>query len=441
VPLVGLTIDAGIMYAVHAKLSAACDAAALAGARELTVGADPGTQKTNATNKTKQYLALNFPSGYFGTGGANVDSLVVDDTLAHERTVTLQASVAVNTIFMRWLRVSSLTLSSKAQAVRRDVNLVLVMDKSTSLQRTGSCQTLKDAAANFVQGFAEGRDHIGLVTFGSDTSLPTPDFPVSTDFSSLPTTIENITCNGSTATALGLYSGYSQLVQLGQPDALNVMLLFTDGQPTDIQANFPKATSCTNTEGTMLAVGVTHNGTWTATNVTGIYYPNNGGSTVAGNFCSYPGTSDVAYIPNTDLYGSSINSGFQPFVANQMFGSTSTAAKVTNLMNASFNAADSMGLRIRHGGTLTAVAAPYGTGVSGSLSGIVSYSIGLGNDGMGSDTDDLLARFANDNGSGYKKASNYESTYASGLYVRADDASGLADAFSRVQSEILRLQQ
>ena len=53
------------------------------------------------------------------------------------------------------------------------------------------------------------------------------------------TTLNNMTCAGSTSTAMGLWYGYDQLVSLHQPAALNVILLFTDGQPTGVYVKMP----------------------------------------------------------------------------------------------------------------------------------------------------------------------------------------------------------
>ena len=45
----------------------------------------------------------------------------------------------------------------------------------------------------------------------------------------MPTILNNLVCNGATSSALGLKIGYQQLVTLNQPNALNVVLFFTDG--------------------------------------------------------------------------------------------------------------------------------------------------------------------------------------------------------------------
>jgi hypothetical protein len=261
------------------------------------------------------------------------------------------------------------------------------------------------------------------------------DFAPSTNFSSVTTTISNITCTGGTSTALGLYNGYSQLINLGSTattGALNVVLLFTDGYPTNITATFPTSDyNCYNTTGTLVTTG-SYNGqnVWVPSGMQGLYTPNTPDQNQISNSsgCSYPGTSSLSYIPNIDLYGSSINSGYQ---ALTMSGGHIQLSS-TNLQNGSVNAADSMALRIRQGATLAAVASPNGTGVSGSLSGVVTYSIGLTSNG--GVADDLLERVANDS-----RASNFDNTYAAGLYVSATNDSMLNDAFLQIASEILRL--
>ena len=47
-PMVGLVIDVGIMYAIRARLATACDAAAMAAARSLAVGQTMADQEASA---------------------------------------------------------------------------------------------------------------------------------------------------------------------------------------------------------------------------------------------------------------------------------------------------------------------------------------------------------------------------------------------------------
>src|SRR3984957_10250090 len=58
VPMVGLAIDAGILYTVKGKLQMAVDAASLAAARALSRGNDDTTQQSNATAEAEAYVLL-----------------------------------------------------------------------------------------------------------------------------------------------------------------------------------------------------------------------------------------------------------------------------------------------------------------------------------------------------------------------------------------------
>jgi hypothetical protein len=95
-----------------------------------------------------------------------------------------------------------------------------------------------------------------------------------------------------------------------------------------------------------------------------------------------------------------------------------------SVMNASWNAADNAGYRIRQGVTVP--------GVGGGLSGINVFTIGLGN--AGGVPNDFLERVAND-----PRASNYDSTKPTGLYIYAPTAAELSSAFSSIASQILHL--
>jgi hypothetical protein len=96
-----------------------------------------------------------------------------------------------------------------------------------------------------------------------------------------------------------------------------------------------------------------------------------------------------------------------------------------NIQAAAVNAAHDAGLRIRTGAQVAAL----GSG----LNNVVIFSIGLGNAGGGIEQD-FMRRVSND-----PQASNYDPTYAAGLFVFAPQTSDLTRAFNRIASEILRL--
>jgi len=451
VPLIGLGIDASILYAVKTKMSAACDAAALAGARSLARGVNDAAQVANAQSVAEQYVALDFPAGYFGAPAPTVPTPTVDESQSQQRSVTVSASLAAPTFFMNWLGVSAVNISDSATAVRRDINVVLVMDTSGSLSLTNSCGPLKTAAVDFVSQFSEGRDEVGLATFsGASQAYPGIEFPLSTSFSSMTTTIGNITCVGGTSTALGLYNGYQALLALNQPAALNAILLFTDGYPTDITTTFPHNSgdgdSCeapsTNTHQTLYqaspggtamtgatvettySVGDPSNpATWSPVGWTGLYQPNdypNDTAISSNGHCTFgSNTGEIASIPATDpnySYLSMVDGQYQP-VTYVHGSSTQLTMNETNLLNGSINEADSMAYYIR---TQTA------------LPNVIMYSIGLGN--AGGVPADFLERVAND-----PRASNYNASYPVGEYVSATSSADLEQAFLQIASEMLRL--
>src|ERR1700722_2834552 len=157
VPMVGLAIDAGILYTVKGKLQMAVDAASLAAARALSRGNDDTTQQSNATAEAEAYVLLNFPTGYFNvatpTFGPSNNGISVDESVANQRSISVTAYVTAPLYFLRWLGTNNTTVSATATAVRRDVNVVVVMDRSGSLTISNSCTPLKGAAVSFVNKF------------------------------------------------------------------------------------------------------------------------------------------------------------------------------------------------------------------------------------------------------------------------------------------------
>jgi Flp pilus assembly protein TadG len=246
-PLVGLGFDIGTLYLIKSKLSAAADSAALAGARALSLGATPSAQASNADSIAQNFFSGNFPTGYWNTSNPSA-SVVVDDTSQpNYRTVTVNATVQAPLYFLRVFRQTYSTINVSSQAGRRDVMMMLVLDRSNSMNQivagTGlsACTIMRTDAAAFLNYFAAGRDQIGLVVFSGSTftyppttSFTTPDANGNT----LASLIASITCEGSTSTAEALYESYGQIQAVNSTTRENVIMLMTDGLPTGITANF-----------------------------------------------------------------------------------------------------------------------------------------------------------------------------------------------------------
>ena len=437
VPMVGLAIDAGILYTVKGKLQMAVDAAALAGARALSRGNDDTTQQSNAKAVAQAYAMMNFPNGYFTVASPtfNAGDITVDESVANQRSVTVTTRVTAPLYFLRWLGNTTATVSATATAVRRDVNVVIVMDRSGSLQNSGSCAPLKAAAVAFVGKFANGRDNLGLVTFATSSMN---DFPIANNFNtaapSVPTILNSINCTGGTNSAEGLWLGYQQLVTLNQPSALNVMLFFTDGYPNTFTGTFSilGSSPCTNKTARKGALAPGYANPLTAPTTPSSMFGllnwqasaqpmasdlsispdgNSSNCAYASNFQNV--ATDISSIPNADIYGNSTNTGYQSVTTS---GGNITVNALNN-QNAGWNAADNAGLRIR---------------TSASIPKINVFSIGLGN--AGGTPADFLERVAND-----PRASNYDNTKPAGIYVFAPTTADLSNAFSLIASEILHL--
>jgi Flp pilus assembly protein TadG len=439
IPVMGLAIDVGLMYTVESVMSAAADASAVAGARSLSRGSNSAQQLANAETTATAYFNANFPSGYLFSSNLQVNSVAGQSQTAM-RSVTTTASVTLPLIFLNMLGLRPPTISTSSTAQRRDVNVMIVMDRSGSLANSGSCGPLKAAAVGFVNDFAQGRDNVGLITFGSGSRV---DAAPSTNFSPNVTNIINsINCTGATSSAQALWQAYDQLVQVNQTGALNAIVFFTDGFPTAVTETFPIKANCTPHGAGAFLTGV----------LTATYSGNNPQSPYGLLVSSAPaepvsssqdlqvlsgaGTSgcafvsnqqnvasDLTYAPTTDIWGNSLTATAYKTTTTSGAGLAVTA---TNIQNFATNAADHAAYRIRSG------AADAAQG-NKSLSNVVIYTVGLNN--VGQIDPVLMQRIANDP----TLSSNPVAAGAQGRFCNADLASDLNECFLRVASQMLRI--
>lgn len=471
IPIVGLGIDGSIVFWAKAKLTAAVDAAALA------------TARTYSTATGQSYFAANFPTGFLGMSvNAGYPTVNLNQSSANISTATVQAIVTVPLYFMRLLHYNQFTLEDTGKATRRDANIMMVLDRSNSMNSSGSpsaCQAMVAAAQGFLGIFVPTRDEVGLITFQTGANL---DYAPSVNFDqpnpptsalSLSATLGTLVCAGDTSSAQALSMAYGLPVSTGdgiqqmraaRPHALNVVLFFTDGEPNGLVANFPIKTyadtrydpvntstlvneppsGClpTDTLTGLFADGSAENATLNATGYTvavlssaGVPISNNSlPTTITAPGCAFPnsdwtysayGRLDVAYVPLTDFYGNStVDGGFKPldlFPAGGPYSNQIRPDMPRTARYASFNAADSIAHTIRNDMT---------------DGGTVVYTIALqGNEPMAIDQN-FMERMAND-----PRANDYDSTKPTGMFVLATDKSQLGDAFLQVASQILHLSQ
>ncbi len=458
VPVVGLGIDASLLYLAKAKLASSCDAAALAAARTLNRGLTLAEQGLNARARALAFFDANFPSGYLNSTGRTRE-VVVAETAYRLRTVTVTATTTQPVFFMRALGYSTVSIGASGKANRRDVNLMMVLDRSGSMSTSGSCTPMKDAAQDFLKYFANGRDRLGLITFSSSYSLavaPTMDF-----YTTMDNAIGSITCTGGTGAGGAASEAYHQIQLINEPGVLNMIVLFTDGVANGVHASFPVKrqtdtrygngeSSYSNTGSTYSMapsackdsggraypnaswnpadkVGVMVGDTGTTGTSWGIYAPtmpsvtSNDAVLSDNSGCSFASSinnryrRDIAYIPDTDSFGNNLRCCYTTpatFTSGAYNGFIRPDTP-RSVQDAAGNAADSLAARVRADGTL----------------GPVIYTIGLGSvDAV------LLRRMANDPASPI-----HDSTKQVGMYAYAPDATQLSRAFAQIASEILRL--
>jgi hypothetical protein len=294
VPVVGLAIDGGRAYLVRIKLSTAVDGAALAAGRLLGTppGASVSTQTTYATNTAQQFLAANFQSGFYGARLVGSGTVCVDPGTDSTdpcgvgnngqvqtykiRTVSVSASAQMPTFFMGLLRFPTVTVNASGVAQRRDVRVVVAVDRSSSM---GTFYTangigsnppgIQDKIWDFVNSFSGaneigGRDEVGLVVFGGSAIVAYPTRNIANDYTDYTkfaapdnnfktrtkAIINEIKSVTNTGTAEALYLAYMTLradaaTNTDLSTKLNVIVLFTDGLPNGITAfaNDPNQTA------------------------------------------------------------------------------------------------------------------------------------------------------------------------------------------------------
>jgi Flp pilus assembly protein TadG len=484
IPMVGLAIDGTIMYLVRAKLSQACDSAALAGARSLSTGQTLSSQSAAAVATAQSYFMANFPNGYLGitypTDGS-FPSVTPTQSANSTRTVTVAASVSAPTYFMQILgsAFSSTVVVESAQSTRRDVNLMLVLDRSNSMQLAGVCPTMISNAQFFISGFANGRDEVGLITFMSGANVdytPTLNFNSSSQ-NTLSSVLGTLICGGDTGSAEALTLAYQQIVALNQPGRQNVIVFFTDGNPNGVTIGnipgYPNATpapiktqtdtrydpinySTLETMGpstcpanTVLQGAIAQEiGNPSATvGYTSGLYSSQGPSIGIGldtlnvalgcmssslNTLGVPQVfirNDLAYIPVTDSYGNSTIGA--PVVASDYFSSGPYAGQLrpdvpVTIVHASTSAAYSAGATIHADKNFN----------------ITVYCIGLGGTTVHDPVNSaFLATLANDPAAVATYGGTYNANYQQGLYIYSPTIAQLTQAYRTILSQILRLSQ
>ena len=268
------------------------------------------------------------------------------------------------------LILTALLLPAEAGAVRTPLTLMIVVDRSGSVQRAHSAEMIQRALIVLLNASAEGKpvfdetlDVVGLGSFAGTWKL---DFAPASNFrSGLTQAIGKIPFeSGATNTSEALYRAYKELLTLNRVQSRSVILLVTDGRPSAFTATFGPNAECGWESPRTGYVAATVQTSWPplppatqgekGTYTFGLFRPD---WTVfdmvfiEGGECHYytdrgqpfPGTSfhkDFPEFPAADAYGNSTVGPVYPLMGRSM--SNPQAVRF-----ASFNAADNVATTIR----------------------------------------------------------------------------------------------
>jgi hypothetical protein len=441
------------------------DAASLAGGRSLSVGLDLPSQVASCTAATQAYFTANFPPGWFGAANPSV-AVNIAQTGFKTRTVTVTASVQSPLYFMRILGLNSSTVAAAGQASRRDVNLMLVLDRSMSMSVAGVCGTMVNSAVEFANKFTEGRDRLGLITYMGSPNLDySPTLNFKTQSPSMTAKLGTLVCGGQTGTEPALWLAYQQLKIINEPGALNIIVLFTDGSPNgypapsftikrqnDVNTRYTVADPTTtsggvpastcplaltnlpsgfighwsNTTPTGYSTGIWNNAGVALNDANQVAVSTNAACAIMANGASsaYFMRQDIAFLPplcnHAPQHSITGYLGLETY-ASGPYVNLPRVDTVTSFHKAGKNITDNVATVIRNDATYTPVI----------------YTIGLGGSSASDPIDDtFMERISND-----PRSPIYDTSRQPGMYVFAPDGSQLTDAFNKIASEVLRLAQ
>ncbi|HKP30820.1 MAG TPA: TadE/TadG family type IV pilus assembly protein [Gemmatimonadales bacterium] len=217
----GLALDGGLAYLTRAKLARAVDAGSLAGARTLRQG------KKNAETEAYAVAAANGVK----VEGTTTLSLEFGTNAKLQQTVLMRAHRTIPLMFARVLGHTKMTIGAVAEATVPPIDMVVVVDRSGSLEAQKAWVPLQNAVKDFVRLFDEDIDQLGLTSFqvrANDEVLLTHQFK-----GAITSGVSGMNANGDTNTGEGLRLASEQLrLPNVRPGAAKVVVFFTDGRPT-----------------------------------------------------------------------------------------------------------------------------------------------------------------------------------------------------------------
>lgn len=233
----GFAIDFGFGFLAKSELAKGCDAANLE--TMLNYGLGP----TKATAVGQSVFALNYKGDPIFNASPPTASFTFSTDASGNPICSCTATAKIQTFFIRLMGISTLNVSDVSQATRPPVILSLVLDRTGSMNGNGGARALPGAVSDFDQYFIQGTDELGQVSFAWSG---TNDVPMTKRFlSPIDTSLSMMTFADGTYSMSGLQGGYTQITNVASPppNAVKVVVFFTDGWDNTIQAWLPSPTA------------------------------------------------------------------------------------------------------------------------------------------------------------------------------------------------------
>ena len=174
-------------------------------------------QKLLATGYRPANLNIELDSA--GSPFANTDAV---DWRQPQTTLQMPSSVVVDVVFNFWYY------------TKRPTNVYLVVDTSGSMEKNNKIGAARDALQAFVNQIQGDRDQIALVEFGSGTKNFEPLRKMDdSSRADLLNTIERMRADGGTALIDAVYAAAQDLVEHGDSEAINAIVVMTDGKENE----------------------------------------------------------------------------------------------------------------------------------------------------------------------------------------------------------------
>jgi hypothetical protein len=234
---VALAIEGGRWYLVRAELSKSVDAAALAGANNIS------NPYVDPRVVARDFGAENFQAGYVGTPGSGAGSVNFVATMVDNDKISVTGNVTAVSVLAQMFGVDSVPVGATGIGQKRKVEILMVLDRSASM--AGSKLTaLKSAARSFLSFFqdTQDKDKLGLVSFATTARV---DVAIENNFyNNMYSSINGMSANGYTNAEDALAQantsgGFSD--QTGIPGDQRIqqfVVFFSDGMPTALRDRF-----------------------------------------------------------------------------------------------------------------------------------------------------------------------------------------------------------